>query len=175
MKCDTSISKPRKGSYFPSFLGARRTSNKALIAVTQAAYAHGVPTRPVDELAKAMGLAGVSPTASAAWSRPPFAQATEKEAIARASAFRVRLRTHGRGPRRRARLYVVSQEHWSQIRSTNPREPLKREFSAVPISRASSPHKAAPDEEVPSAKLKIRMLALHLERFDAENLSRSQM
>ena len=54
------IPKLRKGSYFPSFLEARRTSDKALIAVIHEAYVHGVSTRSVDELAKAMGLAGIS-------------------------------------------------------------------------------------------------------------------
>jgi putative transposase len=54
------IPKLRKGSYFPSFLEARRTSDKALIAVIQEAYVHGVSTRSVDDLAKAMGLAGIS-------------------------------------------------------------------------------------------------------------------
>ena len=54
------IPKLRKGSYFPSFLEARRTSDKALIAVIQEAYVLGVSTRSVDELAKAMGLAGIS-------------------------------------------------------------------------------------------------------------------
>jgi putative transposase len=54
------IPKLRKGSYFPPFLEARRTSDKALIAVIQEAYVHGVSTRSVDDLAKAMGLAGIS-------------------------------------------------------------------------------------------------------------------
>jgi putative transposase len=54
------IPKLRKGSYFPPFLEARRTSDKALIAVIQEAYVHGVSTRSVDELVKAMGLAGIS-------------------------------------------------------------------------------------------------------------------
>jgi putative transposase len=54
------IPKLRKGSYFPSFLEARRTSDKALIAVIQEAYVHGVSTRSVDDLAKAMGLTGIS-------------------------------------------------------------------------------------------------------------------
>ena len=54
------IPKLRRGSYFPSFLEARRTSDKALIAVIQEAYVHGVSTRAVDELAKAMGLTGIS-------------------------------------------------------------------------------------------------------------------
>jgi transposase-like protein len=55
------IPKLRKGSYFPSFLEARRTSDKALIALIQEAYVHGVSTHSVDDLAKAMGLAGCWP------------------------------------------------------------------------------------------------------------------
>src|SRR5262245_43581760 len=54
------IPSPRTCSYLPSSLEARRTSDKALIAVIQEAYIHGVSTRSVDELAKAMGLAGIS-------------------------------------------------------------------------------------------------------------------
>ena len=54
------IPKLRKGSYFPSFLEARRTSDKALIAVIQEAYVHGVSTRSVDDLVKAMGMSGIS-------------------------------------------------------------------------------------------------------------------
>ena len=54
------IPKLRKGSYFPPFLEARRTSDKALVAVIQEAYVNGVSTRSVDDLAKAMGLDGIS-------------------------------------------------------------------------------------------------------------------
>jgi putative transposase len=50
----------RKGSYFPSFLEPRRTAEKALTAVIQEAYVHGVSTRSVDDLVKAMGASGVS-------------------------------------------------------------------------------------------------------------------
>ncbi len=57
---DVAIPKLRKGSYFPPFLEARRTADKALVAVIQEAYVHGVSTRSVDELAKAMGLAGIT-------------------------------------------------------------------------------------------------------------------
>jgi transposase-like protein len=57
---NVAIPKLRKGSYFPDFLEARRTSDRALIAVIQEAYVHGVSTRSVDDLAKAMGLAGIS-------------------------------------------------------------------------------------------------------------------
>ena len=54
------IPKLRKGSYFPSFLEPRRTSDKALIAVIQEAYVQGVSTRSVDDLVKAMGMTGIS-------------------------------------------------------------------------------------------------------------------
>ena len=54
------IPKLRKGSYFPSFLDPRRMAEKALSAVIQEAYVHGVSTRSVDDLVKAMGGTGVS-------------------------------------------------------------------------------------------------------------------
>lgn len=44
------IPKLRKGSYFPSFLEPRRTAEKALVAVIQEAYVHGISTRSVDDL-----------------------------------------------------------------------------------------------------------------------------
>jgi putative transposase len=54
------IPKLRKGSYFPAFLEPRRLSEKALAAVVQEAYVHGVSTRSVDDLVKAMGMSGIS-------------------------------------------------------------------------------------------------------------------
>jgi len=57
---DLPIPKLRKGTYFPSFLEPRRTAEKALTAVIQEAYVHGVSTRAVDDLVKAMGGTGVS-------------------------------------------------------------------------------------------------------------------
>ena len=54
------IPKLRKGSYFPAFLEPRKTVEKALVAVVQEAYVQGVSTRSVDELAKAMGMTGIS-------------------------------------------------------------------------------------------------------------------
>jgi transposase-like protein len=59
-RIELAIPKLRKGSYFPSFLEPRRTAEKALTAVIQEAYVHGVSTRSVDDLVKAMGGAGVS-------------------------------------------------------------------------------------------------------------------
>jgi transposase-like protein len=59
-RIELAIPKLRKGSYFPSFLEPRRTAEKALVAVIQEAYVHGVSTRAVDDLVKAMGGSGVS-------------------------------------------------------------------------------------------------------------------
>ena len=49
------IPRLRKGSYFPGFLEPRRTAEKALTAVIQEAYVHGISTRSVDDLVQAMG------------------------------------------------------------------------------------------------------------------------
>ncbi len=54
------VPKLRQGSYFPPFLEARKSSEKALIAVIQEAWIGGVSTRRVDELVQAMGLSGIS-------------------------------------------------------------------------------------------------------------------
>jgi len=54
------IPKLRRGSYFPMFLEPRRLSEKALSAVVQEAYVHGVSTRSVDDLVKALGMSGIS-------------------------------------------------------------------------------------------------------------------
>ncbi len=54
------IPKLRTGSYFPSFLEPRRAAEKALSAVIQEAYVHGVSTRSIDDLVQAMGGTGIS-------------------------------------------------------------------------------------------------------------------
>ncbi len=54
------IPKLRKGSYFPGFLAPRRMAEKALTAVIQEACIHGISTRSVDDLVKALGMTGVS-------------------------------------------------------------------------------------------------------------------
>lgn len=59
-RIDLAIPKLRKGSYLPSFLEPRRTAEKALTAVIQEAYVHGVSTRSVDDLVRAMGASGIS-------------------------------------------------------------------------------------------------------------------
>jgi transposase-like protein len=54
------IPKLRKGSYFPGFLEPRRMAERALTAVIQEAYIHGISTRSVDDLVKALGMDGIS-------------------------------------------------------------------------------------------------------------------
>ena len=57
---DLAIPKVRPGTYFPSLLQPRRRAEQALLAVVQEAYVHGVSTRKVDDLVKALGLDGIS-------------------------------------------------------------------------------------------------------------------
>jgi transposase-like protein len=59
-RIELAIPRLRRGSYFPCFLEPRRTAEKALTAVIQEAYIHGVSTRAVDDLVKAMGGSGIS-------------------------------------------------------------------------------------------------------------------
>ena len=59
-RIELEIPRLRRGSYLPSFLEPRRTAEKALTAVIQEAYIHGVSTRAVDDLVKAMGGSGIS-------------------------------------------------------------------------------------------------------------------
>ena len=53
------IPKLRQASYFPPFLEARKSSEKARIAVIQEAWAGGVSTRRVEDLRQAMRLSGI--------------------------------------------------------------------------------------------------------------------
>src|SRR4051812_29329282 len=55
------IPKLRTGSFFPSLLERRRRVDQALFAVIMEAYLHGVSTRKVDDLVKALGAdSGIS-------------------------------------------------------------------------------------------------------------------
>ncbi len=55
------IPKLREGSFFPSLLERRRRVDRALFAVVMEAYVHGVSTRKVDDLVRALGIdAGLS-------------------------------------------------------------------------------------------------------------------
>jgi putative transposase len=49
------IPKLRTGSFFPSLLERRRRIDRALFAVVMEAWVHGVSTRKVDDLVKALG------------------------------------------------------------------------------------------------------------------------
>ena len=52
---DLRIPKLRQGSFFPSLLERRRRIDQALFAVVMEAYVHGVSTRKVDDLVRALG------------------------------------------------------------------------------------------------------------------------
>jgi len=54
------VPKLRAGSYFPSLLEPRRRAERALAAVVAQCYVEGVSTRRVDDVARAMGLEGIS-------------------------------------------------------------------------------------------------------------------
>jgi putative transposase len=57
---DLKVPRVRDGGYFPSLLEPRRRAERALSAVVQEAYVHGVSTRKVEELVKALGMGGIS-------------------------------------------------------------------------------------------------------------------
>jgi len=57
---ELAIPKVRPGTYLPSLLHPRRRAEQALLGVVQEAYVHGVSTRKVDDLVKALGLDGMS-------------------------------------------------------------------------------------------------------------------
>jgi transposase-like protein len=53
---ELSIPKLRSGSFFPQILERRRRIDRALFAVVMEAYVHGVSTRKVDDLVRALGV-----------------------------------------------------------------------------------------------------------------------
>jgi putative transposase len=57
---ELAIPKVRPGTYFPSLLQPRRRAEHGLLAVVQEAYVHGVSTRKVDDLVRALGIDGLS-------------------------------------------------------------------------------------------------------------------
>ena len=57
---DLQVPRVRDGSYFPALLEPRRRAERALVAVVQEAYIHGVSTRRVEDLVHALGIAGLS-------------------------------------------------------------------------------------------------------------------
>jgi putative transposase len=54
------IPRLRQGSYLPSWLEPRRRAERALCAVVAQCYVEGVSTRRVDDIARAMGIEGIS-------------------------------------------------------------------------------------------------------------------
>jgi putative transposase len=57
---ELAIPKLRQGSYFPSWLEARKRGEQALVAVVAEAYVQGVSTRKVEALVQSLGIAGIS-------------------------------------------------------------------------------------------------------------------
>jgi putative transposase len=57
---ELAIPRVRQGSYLPSILEPRRRAERALAAVVAQCYVEGVSTRRVDDIARAMGLDGIS-------------------------------------------------------------------------------------------------------------------
>jgi transposase-like protein len=57
---ELAVPRVRDGSFFPALLEPRRRAERALTAVVQEAYVHGVSTRRVDDLVKALGMQGIS-------------------------------------------------------------------------------------------------------------------
>src|ERR671939_1274773 len=57
---ELAIPKLRTGSYFPSWLEARKRSEQALVAVVAEAYVQGVSTRKVEALVQTLGITGIS-------------------------------------------------------------------------------------------------------------------
>jgi transposase-like protein len=59
-RLEVEIPKLRTGSFFPSLLEPRRRIERALLAVVQEAYVHGVSTRKVDDLVASLGGCHIS-------------------------------------------------------------------------------------------------------------------
>jgi putative transposase len=57
---EVAIPKLCTGTYFPSWLEARRRGEQALVAVVAEAYVQGVSTRKVEALVQTLGIAGIS-------------------------------------------------------------------------------------------------------------------
>ena len=57
---ELAIPRVRHGSFLPSILEPRRRAEKALTAVVAQCYVEGVSTRRVDDVARAMGIDGIS-------------------------------------------------------------------------------------------------------------------
>lgn len=61
---DVCIPRLRKGTYFPSFLEPHCRLHDSLAQVVMEAYAQGISTRKITDLAEALGLSGISKSAA---------------------------------------------------------------------------------------------------------------
>jgi putative transposase len=102
---ELAIPRVRQGSYLPSILEPRRRAEKALTAVVAQCYVEGVSTRRVDDVARAMGLDGISKSqvsrmcaeldeVVAAWRNRPLD--ARPYAFVWLDALVVKVREHGR-------------------------------------------------------------------------------
>jgi hypothetical protein len=67
---ELAIPKLRSGSFFPALLEPRRRIDRALWAVVMEAFVHGVSTRKVDDLVRALGIDAGVPRARSLASAP---------------------------------------------------------------------------------------------------------
>jgi transposase-like protein len=107
---DVAIPKLRSGSYFPSWLEARRRSEQALVAVVAEAYVQGVSTRKVEALVQTLGISGLSKSEVSRLAATLDAQA---------AAFRTR------------RLDAIYPYLWVDARYEKVREDGRVQFMAV--------------------------------------------
>ena len=123
------IPKLRKGSYFPGFLEPRRLAEKALTAVIQEAYVHGVSTRAVDDLVKAMGGTGIS-----------------KSQVSRKSNRNCHAKTHPRSlsqsprqsrPSSTADEFAVEPEEWASLKPPMGPEAVPNSVALASVSPKS--------------------------------------
>jgi hypothetical protein len=124
----------RQGSYFPSILDARRRAEKALCGVVAQCYVEGVSTRRVDDIAKAMGIDGISKSqvsricgeldeVVAAWRNRPLDAGPAITSIHRAQALgAVGPRRGGRA--RRDALRSGRADPWEDLAFVEREEPL---------------------------------------------------
>ena len=102
---ELAIPRVRQGSYLPSILEPRRRAERALTAVVAQCYVEGVSTRRVDDVARAMGLDGISKSqvsrmcaeldeVVAAWRNRPLD--ARPYAFVWLDALVVKVREHGR-------------------------------------------------------------------------------
>ena len=76
------IPKLRTGSFFPSLVERRRRIDRALFAVVMEAWVHGVSTRKVDDLVKALGATTGSPSRRCRGSAPSSTGTSRRSAPA---------------------------------------------------------------------------------------------